>query len=93
MKKVIKTFSSTVKDCFLIGKHDDLTVTVNVYEETHKFLWWKRKIYFTKEYVPYIPDPHYDGEYATNDRLKMALIMLRSQVDIFINECKNNKYD
>lgn len=91
MKRIIKTFSSTVKDCFLIGKRDDLTVNVNVYEEIHKFLWWKWKTYSTKEYIPYIPHPCYDGEYTTNDRLKMALTMLRSQVDIFIDKYKNSK--
>lgn len=91
MEKIVKTFSSTVKNCYYIGGHCDLTVNINVYEKTHKFLWRKWKTYFTKEYVPYIPDPHYDGEYTTNDRLEMALIMLRSQVDIFVNECKNNK--
>ena len=91
MKKIINTFSSTVENCYYVGGHCNLTVYVNVYEEIHKFLWWQWKIYSTKEYVPYIPDPHYDGEYATNDRLKMTLIMLRSQVDIFIDKCKNSK--
>lgn len=91
MKKVIKTFSSTVKDCFLVGKRDDLTVTINVYEETHKFLWWKWKDYFVKEYVPYILDADFSSYLVTNDRLKMASVLLSTQANIFIDEYKNNK--
>lgn len=91
MKKIIKTFSIVVESCYLVGIRRDLTITINVYEKTHKFLWWKWKTYFTKEYIPFIPKPYYDGEHTTNDRLKMALIMLKSQVDIFIDEYKNNK--
>ena len=41
MKKIIKTLSLTIKECVIPGDCCDLTVTVNVYEETRKFLWWK----------------------------------------------------
>lgn len=41
MEKIINTFSSTVKECCIPGEYSDLTITMNVYEETHRFLWWK----------------------------------------------------
>lgn len=91
MKKIIKTFSLTVKECCIPGEYRDLTVTINVYEETHKFLWWEWKEYFTKEYVPYILDADFSSYLVTNDRLKMASVLLKTQADIFIDEYKNSK--
>jgi hypothetical protein len=90
MEKIIKSFIKTVKECKIPGEYRDLTVTINVYEETHRFLWWKWKTYSVKEYIPYIPNPDFSDHYITNDRLKMASIILRNQADIFIDEYKYN---
>ena len=91
MEKIIKTFSLTIKECCIPGGYRDLTVTLNVYEETYKFLWWKWKTYSIKEYIPYIPDPDFSSYLVTNDKLKMASVLLRNQAKIFIDEYKNNK--
>ena len=91
MKRIIKTFSKTVKDCKIPGEFRDLTVTINVYEETHKILWYEWKTYSIKEYIPYIPDPDFSSYLVTNDKLKMASVLLRNQAKIFIDEYKNNK--
>ena len=91
MEKLIKTFSLTVKNCWIPGEYCDLTVTINVYEETYKFLWWKWKTYSIKEYIPYIPNPDFSSCRVTNDRLEMTSVILENQAKIFIEEYKNNK--
>lgn len=91
MKRIIKTFSKTVKDCKIPGEFRDLTVTINVYEETHRILWYEWKTYSIKEYIPYISDPDFSDHYITNDRLKMTSVLLKNQANIFIDYYRDNK--
>lgn len=69
MKKLVQKTSTQVK-CWnlLLNTYYDNIVSL-IYE--HKFLWYKW--YTTEDYVPYIENPVYDGEHATNDELNRIL--------------------
>lgn len=90
---IIKTFKYEVQDMQIGANLYNMCMWVDVIEETHSFLFFKWKTYKTKEYVPYIKEPFYDGEYNTNRRLNCLIKLLRRDVDAFILECQNNKYN
>ena len=92
-QKIIKTFRYEVQDMQIGSNLYNMCMWVDVIEETHSFLFFKWKTYKTKEYVPYIKDPYYDGEFNTNRRLDCLIKLLRRDVDAFILECQNNKYN
>ena len=45
--------------------------------------WWQRRLHFeVKIYVPYIDDPYYDGEYATNRYLSTISVKIRAEMEL-----------
>ena len=92
-RTIIKTFRYEVQDMQIGSNLYNMCMWVDVIEVTHSFLFFKWKAYKTKEYVPYIKDPFYDGEYNTNRRLSCLIKLLRRDVDAFILQCQNDKYN
>lgn len=90
---IIKTFKYEVQGMQIGADLYNMCMLIDVIEVTHSFLFFKWKTYKTKEYVPYIKDPFYDGEYVTNRRLGCIIKLLRRDADAFILECQNNKYN
>ena len=80
-----------VGKAFVSLRYIDLVVTHRVYKTHHKFMWFEWDTFKVKKTVPYIEDPLYDGDYATNRQLLVISKMLDAKSDEFLmNVSKGN---
>ena len=68
-----------------------VTASVLIFKVEYKFFkWCVFTKYEVKRHIPYIDDPFFDGEYATNNNLRTLEKMLMAEAETFIEECKMN---
>lgn len=68
--------------------HYTATIATYIIEKT-KWWWWKK--YEIRQIVPYISEPYYDGEYATNNNLQSAADYERKVAELAITLLKNGQ--
>lgn len=88
-------YNSLFKQAIVYEKRDsltcwslhDYTVDVCTYVVQYSFLWfiW----YSIKQIIPLLPDPHYDGEYASNRKVRMVAKVQRKDAKRFIHYLKS----
>lgn len=83
-RECIKTYNHTEPLWVGMGNMN-LCSSVYVYKYIHKFLWFTWNTYEIKTNIPYIEEPFYDGEFATNNRLGCIEKMLYSQATDYLN--------
>lgn len=67
----------------------DVSVIGYIYLVKRKFLWRKLKPYlYTKVSVPYVEDPIFDGEYASNKLLRQSEIQMRATLELQMDKIK-----
>lgn len=89
-KKLVYKFDQELQDCFIGGDFRNLTIKGRVYRKQRKFLWWSRVFYTYTINVPYIKNPYWDGEYATNRILRSYASSMKQKLIDKINEFKEN---
>ena len=86
-RHIIYTKTFEVDDLWNIGGFFSAKITGYIYLNQRKFLWWKCKPYLTiKIFTPYLTHVYYDGEYATNDRLKQLERLMRADLTLQVDK-------
>lgn len=82
MRRLIQKKVWRVKKLWCLNGWYEADMTGLLYIVQHKFLWWKTKPYLEYDiFVPYIAEPYYNGEYATNERLSSLEVNMRAEME------------
>lgn len=91
MRQLLYKIDYDIEHCFIGFSFRTLTIRGRVYGRQIKFLWWKKTFYTYTLNVPYIKNPYYDGEYATNKILRSCASMIKQGLRDKIFEFKHGK--
>lgn len=82
VKKLVYSKDLIVPNLFVGASYRDFTISGRVYKEISKS-WFSKNPKIKYSYtisIPFIPNPFYDGEYATNRILKAYSIELKQML-------------
>lgn len=88
-KSIIYQLDYVVENCFIGLSHRNLIIKGIIYEISIKIFNFEIIRFYKKQiFTPYIKDPFYDGEYATNTLLKSYTIQLNGALEDKLNIIK-----